>query len=58
MEIKNMISLQKILKLTKEIKIGDKKKVRENILTLRANRKEGQLVLIAHMRDKREKKKD
>lgn len=53
-----MISLQKILKLTKEIKIGDKKKVRENILTLRANRKEDQLVLIAHMRDKREKKKD
>lgn len=58
MEIKNMIQSQKIQKCTKEMKIGNKKKVKESILTLKVNRKEDQLVLIAHMRDKRERKKD
>lgn len=58
MEIKNMIQSQKILKFTKEMKIGNKKNLKESILTLKANRKEDQLVLIAHMRDKRERKKD
>lgn len=58
MGIKNMISLQKIPKLTKKIKIGDKKEV-GSIQGPKAHRKEGQLVqLIAHMRDKRERKKD
>lgn len=40
------------------MKIGNKKNLKESILTLKANRKEDQLVLIAHMRDKRERKKD